>query len=132
MPCGLPFTSRPQTEMLASPLCVLTSYIQSVIMPVMNTKYTFHGIHFEWDSQKASANLHKHGISFETACEVFHDPFVQMVAEEVVDDEVREAVIGMTVDWCLVYVVYVFQKEVVRIISARLVTKAERRRYEEQ
>jgi uncharacterized DUF497 family protein len=101
-------------------------------MGVMNIEYTLHGIHFEWDSQKASTNLQKHGISFETACEVFHDPFVQMVDEEVVDYEVREAVIGMTVDWRLVYVVYVFREEVVRIISARLVTKVERKRYEEQ
>ena len=98
----------------------------------MNIKYTLHGIDFEWDSQKASANLQKHGISFETACEVFHDPFVQVVDEEVVDAEVREAAIGMTVDWRLVYVVYVFREEVVRIISARLVTKVERRQYEEQ
>ena len=98
----------------------------------MNIKYTLHGIHFEWDSLKASANLQKHGISFETACEVFHDPFVQVVDEEVVDAEVREAAIGMTVDWRLVYVVYVFREEVVRIISARLVAKVERKQYEEQ
>lgn len=98
----------------------------------MNIEYIFHGTHFEWDSQKASANLHKHGLTFETACEVFHDPFVQVVDEEVVDGEVREAVVGMTVDWRLAYVVYVFREEAVRIISARLVTKAERKRYEEQ
>ncbi|MCB0165635.1 MAG: BrnT family toxin [Anaerolineae bacterium] len=98
----------------------------------MKIEYTLYHVHFEWDSQKASTNIYKHGITFETACEVFHDPFVQMVDEEVVDNEIREAVVGMTVDWRLVYVVYVFRKEVIRIISARLVTKAERNRYEEQ
>ncbi len=98
----------------------------------MNVKYKLHGINFEWDSYKAAANLEKHGISFETASEVFHDPFVQVVDEEVVDDEVRQTVIGMTVDWRLLYVVFVTREEVVRIISARLVTKAERRIYEEQ
>jgi uncharacterized DUF497 family protein len=98
----------------------------------MNIEYTLHGIHFEWDSQKASTNLQKHGVSFETACQVFHDPFVQVFDEEVVEAEVREAAIGMTVDWRLMYVVYVFREEVVRIISARLVTKIERRQYEEQ
>lgn len=98
----------------------------------MNIQYTLQGIRFEWDAQKASINYHKHGISFQTACEVFHDPFIQVVDEEVVDGELREAVIGMIVDWRLVYVVYVFSEEVVRLISARLVTKAERRRYEEQ
>lgn len=98
----------------------------------MKIEYTLHDIHFEWDSQKASANLQKHGIAFETACEVFHDPFVQVVDEETVDEEVREAVIGMTVDWRLLYVVYVFREETVRIISARLVTKAEKKHYENQ
>jgi len=98
----------------------------------MNVKYKLHGILFEWDSKKAFTNLKDHGISFETASEVFHDPFVQVVDEEIVDDEEREAVIGMTVDWRLLYVVYVIRKEVVRIISARLVTKAERKSYEEQ
>jgi uncharacterized DUF497 family protein len=98
----------------------------------MNVKYKLHGILFEWDSKKAATNLKEHGISFETASEVFHDPFVQVVDEETVDDEERESVVGMTVDWRLLYVVYVIRKESVRIISARLVTKAERRNYEEQ
>jgi hypothetical protein len=98
----------------------------------MNVKYKLHGITFEWDSRKASTNLEKHGISFETASEVFHDPFVQVTDEEIVEDEEREAVIGMTVDWRLVYVVYVMREDVVRIISARLVTNAERKSYEEQ
>jgi hypothetical protein len=98
----------------------------------MNVEYKLHGIDFGWDSHKASANLEKHTISFETACEVFHDPFVQVVDEEVVDDEIREAVVGMTVDWRLLYIVYVIREEVVRIISARLVSKAERKNYEEQ
>jgi uncharacterized protein len=98
----------------------------------MNVKYKLHGILFEWDSKKASTNLKDHGISFETAGEVFHDPFVQVVDGEIVDDEEREAVVGMTVDWRLLYVVYVIREEVVRIISARLVTKTERKNYEEQ
>lgn len=111
----------------------MTWYIQLVIMvSVMNIEYTLHGIHFEWDNQKAAVNVYKHGIRFETVCEVFHDPFVQAVDEEMVDDEMREAVIGMTVDWRIVYVVYVLREEVVRIISARVATKAERQRYEEQ
>lgn len=57
---------------------------------------------------------------------------MQVLDEEVIDGEVREAAIGMTVDWRLVSVVYVFREEVVRIISARVVTKVERRQYEEQ
>ena len=40
----------------------------------MLIEYTFQGIQFEWDRQKADINLQKHGISFETACEAFLDP----------------------------------------------------------
>ena len=29
---------------------------------------------FEWDDQKAVANLKKHGVSFGEATEVFYDP----------------------------------------------------------
>jgi uncharacterized protein len=99
----------------------------------MDIKYTLHGITFEWDSHKAAINRRRHpGISFEMACEVFHDPFVQVVDEEMVDDEVREVAVGLTISWQLLYVVYVMRQEVVRIISAREVTAAERKRYEEQ
>jgi hypothetical protein len=42
----------------------------------MKVKYSLHNIAFEWDSQKAAANLRKHGTTFELACEVFFDPFV--------------------------------------------------------
>jgi uncharacterized DUF497 family protein len=98
----------------------------------MNVKYTLHNLEFEWDSYKASANLHKHRVSFETGSEIFHDPFVTVVDEEEVEGELREAAIGMTVDWRLLYVVYVFREDVVRIISARPVTTAERKQYEAQ
>ena len=30
---------------------------------------------FEWDPEKATANLRKHGVSFETATRIFADPF---------------------------------------------------------
>ena len=47
--------------------------------------------------------------------------------------EIREAIIGMTINWRLFYVVYTILKDdVFRIISARPVTKHERQQYEEQ
>ena len=98
----------------------------------MNVTYTLHDITFEWDSQKADENLRKHNVSFETACEAFFDPFVLWLDEEVVEGEVREIIIGMTVNWRLLYVVYVMHDDTIRLISARKVTKAERKRYEDQ
>ncbi|MBS1249266.1 MAG: hypothetical protein MAG431_00842 [Chloroflexi bacterium] len=98
----------------------------------MNIRHTLQNITFEWDSRKANANLHKHGISFEVACEVFFDPFVSYQSKEVVSDEIRESIIGMTTNWRLLYVVYAFRGDIIRIISARLVTKKEREDYENQ
>lgn len=98
----------------------------------MNVTYAPHDVTFEWDSQKIAENLRKHNTSFETACEAFFDPFVLWLNEEVVEGEVRETIIGMTIDWRLLYVVYVMRDSTVRLISARKVTNAERKRYEDQ
>lgn len=98
----------------------------------MNVSYTLHEIGFEWDSRKATANFRKHKVSFETSCEAFFDPFLHVVAAGVVEGEPREAVIGMTVSWRLLYVVYVEQDDVIRIISARPAEKSERELYENQ
>ena len=99
----------------------------------MKIDYQLHGIRFEWESEKAATNLRKHGISFETACEVFFDPFLRMLDPENLDGQIREEIIGLTMTWKLIYVVYTMRKgDIFRIISARSVTKYERRLYEEQ
>jgi uncharacterized DUF497 family protein len=98
----------------------------------MKINYSYRGIRFEWDSQKASENLKKHGIPFETACEALLDPFVRMADDEGERGEVRENAIGLTTAWQLLYVVFnVRRDDIFRIISARIVTKAERKFYEE-
>ncbi|MCP4105440.1 MAG: hypothetical protein GY749_07880 [Desulfobacteraceae bacterium] len=71
-------------------------------------------------------------MRFETACEAFLDPFVKMGDEEYIEDEIRDTIIGMTINWQLLYVVFTMRDEdIIRIISARPVTKHERRYYEE-
>lgn len=97
----------------------------------MNVTHKVDGIDFEWDSEKAAANVAKHGVAFQEACEVFLDPFVQTVDARDVDDEAREAVVGLTKKWSLLYVAYVWRKAI-RLISARKATKPERKHYEEQ
>jgi uncharacterized DUF497 family protein len=96
----------------------------------MNVKYSLHNISFEWDSQKAATNLHKHSVTFELACESFFDPFVCYLDDEMMDDELRESIIGLSTNWQLLYVVYVMQDDIIRIVSARLVTNIEREIYE--
>jgi uncharacterized DUF497 family protein len=52
--------------------------------------------------------------------------------EQIVGSELRERLVGMTTSWVLLLVVYVLRGDVIRIVSARTVTKAEREIYENQ
>ena len=99
---------------------------------MVHVTYSLHSVSFEWDIQKAAVNLRKHSVTFETACEAFFDPFVCYLSDEVIDGELRETIIGLTPNWQLLYVVYVMRDEIIRIISARMVTNAEREAYENQ
>ena len=98
----------------------------------MKVQYTLQDIAFEWDSQKAATNFRKHKVRFELACESFFDPFVCYLDEQIVGSELRERLVGLTTTWLLLLVVYVMRGDVIRIVSARMVTKAEREVYENQ
>lgn len=52
--------------------------------------------------------------------------------EEIIDGEARDTVIGMAENWQLLYVVYLIHDDIVRLISARPLTKREMRDYENQ
>ena len=98
----------------------------------MSVSYTLHEIRFEWDERKSKTNLRKHKVSFATACEAFFDPILRVVDAGFVEGEPREAVIGMTVNWRLLYVIYVERGEAIRVLSARPAIKAERHFYEDE
>jgi uncharacterized protein len=92
--------------------------------------YRIQGSEFEWDSNKAQSNIEKHGITFEEAAEVFLDPFYQ-TGDASVNTEQREFVIGYSLMERLLLVVYVDRsKDRSRIISARPVTRNERKLYD--
>ena len=96
----------------------------------MDATYELQGQVFEWDAAKAASNLRKHHVSFEKGCEVFFDPFVRLV-DASDSQEAREAAVGFTEDWDLLFVVHIVrQGDTIRIISARPVTPSERRDYE--
>jgi uncharacterized DUF497 family protein len=98
----------------------------------VKVEYVLQGICFEWDGAKAATNLSKHGVTFEAACEAFFDPFVRLV-EASSEDEARDALIGMTLQERLLFVVHIERgDEAYRIISARAATSAERRLYENE
>lgn len=87
---------------------------------------------FQWDDTKAAENYAAHGVRFEAAREVFHDPF----ALEWLDDredygEDRYILLGM-VENRLLYVAYTMRGEKIRLISARGAEPQERRQYHEE
>lgn len=89
---------------------------------------------FTWDEAKNRSNRRKHGLSFETAARVFLDPLHISGRERIVDGEERWQTIGRINDVLLVLVAYVVleeEEEVIRMISARRVTRLERIEYEE-
>ena len=86
------------------------------------------GLIVEWDIDKNKRNKRKHGISFESAALVFADEYyLELYDEEHSIDEDRYIAIAMVED--LLFVVHTIRDESVRMISARLATKQERRFY---
>jgi uncharacterized DUF497 family protein len=83
---------------------------------------------FEWDSDKAAANLAKHGVSFPEAATVFADPLAVYLDDG--SGVGRMVVIGTSLRQHVLYVVHVERGERDRIISARSATAAERAVYE--
>jgi uncharacterized DUF497 family protein len=97
----------------------------------MDVRSTLDGQRFVWDSKKAASNLARHGVRFEQARESFLDPLARY-EDASPDEEARQACIGLTIEYQLLYVVHVLREgDVLRIISARLAEMAERRRYED-
>lgn len=95
--------------------------------------YELLGQWFEWDSAKARKNWLLHHVLFTEAATVFFDPEVVVFADEEHSlEEQRYTVIGRSVKQRTLFVVHVERRERVRIISAREVTAAERRRYESE
>jgi len=87
---------------------------------------------FEWDPAKAKLNLKQHGFSFEEAVTVFQDPLSITIADPYHSaSEARFLDIGMTHHHKLLVVSYTERQGRIRIISARLPTRAERKSYEE-
>jgi hypothetical protein len=87
---------------------------------------------FEWDKDKAAANLRKHGFSFKEASSVFGDPLAitfQDPAHSV--GEHRFLTFGVSLNGLLLVVSSVDRGKRTRIISARQATRAERKIYEE-
>ena len=86
---------------------------------------------FEFDPEKARVNWIKHRVSFEEAASVFSDPLeVTVYDPEHSSDEDRFLSLGRSMTNRLLVVSYAERGSVIRLISARPATSAERRHYE--
>ena len=84
---------------------------------------------FEWDEEKNTINIAKHGIPFNLAALVFLDEkHIEMFDKKHSDYEDRWNIIGQAGK--ILFVVYTERKEnTIRIISARKATKEEINEY---
>ena len=88
---------------------------------------------FEWDPRKAASNLKEHRVSFDEARTVFGDILgLNMPDPDHSEGEQRFVVLGMSDRARLVVVSYAERPPRTRIISARLATNHERRKYENE
>jgi len=88
------------------------------------------GIEFEWDAAKAATNLRKHGVSFEEAVTVFSDAFSLTIADPV-EPENRLVTVGWSHRRRTLVVVHSDRGTAIRLISARVATRKERKVHEE-
>jgi hypothetical protein len=88
------------------------------------------GLVFEWDPRKASTNRRKHGVAFDEAATVFGDP-LSITLHDPDHAEDRWVMVGMSDTQKLLIVVHTVRGERIRLISARLATRHEKRNYEE-
>jgi uncharacterized DUF497 family protein len=87
---------------------------------------------FEWDEHKASANLKKHGVSFEEAKTVFYDERAKLIDDpEHSEDEERFILLGLSSSLRVMVVCHCYRSSgnVIRIISARKATTNEAKFY---
>lgn len=86
---------------------------------------------FEWDSDKAAENLRKHGVSFDEAATAFFDPLSVTIPDP--DHSVGERrfiTMGASSTGRLLVVAHTERGSILRLISARPASAAERKRHE--
>jgi len=89
-------------------------------------------VNFAWDPAKARRNRRKHRVSFEEAATVFGDALsVTWSDPDHSESEARFITVGHSSVGRVLLVAHADRGEVIRIISARRVTRREREHYEE-
>ena len=87
----------------------------------------------EWDDEEAASNWNKHQVTFEEAVSALDDPLAVTYDDPVHSaEEERFISIGLSRLNRLLLVSHTDRAGTIRIISARLVTRGERKHYEDE
>jgi uncharacterized protein len=87
---------------------------------------------FEWDEDKAKKNILKQQVPFNEAKTVFDDPFyIDFYDPDHSIDEDRYLIVGQSNRGRILIVSYTERASSIRLVSAREVTRQERKVYEE-
>ncbi|MBN2424777.1 MAG: BrnT family toxin [Calditrichaceae bacterium] len=84
---------------------------------------------YEWDEEKASANLLRHKVDFNSAPEFEWETAIETYDDRFDYDEDRWIALGL-IGKTLHVLVYTFRSENIRIISLRKANNRERKYYE--
>jgi uncharacterized DUF497 family protein len=86
-------------------------------------------VRFEYDEKKSQINKEKHGIDFVEAQELWQDEDALMIPANIVDNEIRYALISKRLTKCFI-AIFTIRDDVYRIISVRRCRKNEEKNYE--
>jgi uncharacterized DUF497 family protein len=97
-----------------------------------NYTVVMNDVRFEWDINKAEANIKKHGVTFEEAKSVFFDHYARLIPDPDSLGEERFIILGQSSNFNTLVVCHCYREpdERIRIISARKAEKRERKQYE--
>ncbi|MDZ8185184.1 MAG: BrnT family toxin [Nostoc sp. ChiSLP02] len=85
---------------------------------------------YQWDRDKAAANLRKHNVDFADAVTIFSDDLAITITDERFNEE-RFITISMDAFGRILVVVYTLRNDEIRLISASQATRYEQRQYGE-
>jgi len=89
-------------------------------------------VEFEWDPEKAAANVRRRRVSFSEAATVLEDPLSTTFPDEAHSEgEMRFVTVGVSQRGRLLIVAHTERNDTIRIISARRATRREREFYEQ-
>ena len=88
-------------------------------------------MYFEWDEEKAEANLLKHGVSFDTVRLFEWDTTVTLLDDRQLYGERRWVSVG-SIGSRLYKIAYVVRGNRVRLISAHKANRRDQRKYHER